>query len=252
MSIPEPQLEIWSHQGSVAQSKDTYATIKRALEDSNAYYTSRNFEVFLQGSYGNDTNIFDESDVDIVICYNGAFFHDLTALPPDQQSAFNAAMPNGTYFYNTFKGHVKTALEAAFGNSVKPGKKAIKVEATGSRRNADVLVAFEYRRYYKFNAQTDQSFDTGIAFFTDSNTPIPNYPKQHSRNCTIKHQQTYNKFKPLVRIFKNIRSRLVDERIIEREIVPSYSSKVCYTTCQPVILPEPMQIWFSMSSIGCI
>ena len=28
-------------------------------------------------SYGNDTNIFTESDVDIVICYKDAFFYDL-------------------------------------------------------------------------------------------------------------------------------------------------------------------------------
>jgi hypothetical protein len=222
MTIPESQLDTWSHQGSAIQSKNTYATIKHALEDVNAHYTNRNFEVYLQGSYGNDTNIFDESDVDIVICYNGAFFHDLTALPAAQQSAFRAAMPDGTYWYSTFKGHVQTALEAAFGNSVKPGRKAIKVEAAGSRRNADVLVTFEFRRYYKFNAETDQSFDTGIAFFTDSNTPIPNYPKQHSRNCTTKHQQTNNNFKPLVRIFKNMRSKLADEKLIEKQIAPSY------------------------------
>jgi hypothetical protein len=119
MSIPESQLEIWSHQGSVTQSKNTYATIKHALEDTNAQYPNWNFEVYLQGSYGNDTNIFDESDVDVVICYKGAFFHDLTVLPADQQSAFRAGMPDGTYWYSTFKGHVQTALEAAFGHSYK-------------------------------------------------------------------------------------------------------------------------------------
>jgi hypothetical protein len=118
MTIPEVQLETWSHQGSVTQSKNTYATIKRALEDANAHYTDRNFEVYLQGSYGNDTNIFDESDVDIVICYKGAFFHDLTALPADQQSAFRAAMPDGTYLYSTFKGHVQTALESLARNEL--------------------------------------------------------------------------------------------------------------------------------------
>jgi len=67
MPIPESQLETWSKPGSVAQSRDTYATIKRALENTNATYASRNFEVFLQGSYGNDTNIFAESDVDVVM-----------------------------------------------------------------------------------------------------------------------------------------------------------------------------------------
>lgn len=74
MTIPLSQLETWSHQGSVTQSKNTYATVKAALEDANASYKSRNFKVFLQGSYGNDTNIYAESDVDVVIRYDGAFF----------------------------------------------------------------------------------------------------------------------------------------------------------------------------------
>src|SRR5208283_4293518 len=88
MAIPESQLETWSHQGSVTQSADTYATIKRALESASAKYCDRKFEFFLQGSYGNDSNIFAESDVDVVIRYDGAFYHDLSSLPPDQHSAF--------------------------------------------------------------------------------------------------------------------------------------------------------------------
>jgi hypothetical protein len=222
MPIPESQLETWSHQGSVTQSKDTYATIKRALEDANANYTNRNCEVFLQGSYGNDTNIYAESDVDVVIRYDGAFFHDLDELPTDQQNAFHAYFKDGTYSYNAFKGHVQAALEVAFASSVKPGKKAIKVEANGSRRNADVVVAFDFRRYYKFNSAFDQTFDTGIAFFTPDNTRIANYPKQHSTNCTIKHQATGGNFKPLVRIFKNMRSKLVADGLMGQGIAPSY------------------------------
>jgi tRNA nucleotidyltransferase (CCA-adding enzyme) len=74
MAIPESRLEIWSHQGAITTSKDTYATVKRALEGPNSKYAKRQFEVFLQGSCANDTNIHTESDVDIVICYNDAFF----------------------------------------------------------------------------------------------------------------------------------------------------------------------------------
>ncbi len=81
MAIPETQLETWSHQGAMATSRDTYATIKRALEDSKARYANRSFEVFLQGSYGNDTNIYAESDVDIVISCSDTFYRDVSALP---------------------------------------------------------------------------------------------------------------------------------------------------------------------------
>lgn len=223
MSIPESQLDTWSRQGSITQSAETYATIKRALENPNAVYDSRNFKVFLQGSYGNDTNIYAESDVDVVIRYDGAFFHDVDKLPPDQQTAFHAAYSKGTYPYNTFRSHVDAALKAAFGDSVKPGKKAIKVTANNLRRNADVVVAFEYRRYYKFNGLYDERYDTGICFHTrDTDVLIANYPKQHSENVTAKHGATNNKFKPVVRIFKNMRSKLVDDGIIENGAAPSY------------------------------
>jgi len=222
MAIPESQLETWARRGSITQSRDTYATIKRALEATNANYANRNFDVFLQGSYGNDTNIISESDVDVVIRYNTAFYHDLEDLPADQKSAFKAYFADGTYHYSNFKSDVQTALDAAFGHSVNPDKKAIKIAANSSRRNADVVVAFEYRRYYRFNGKDDESFDTGIIFFTSANRRIANYPQQHSANCTTKHQGTGENFKPLVRIFKNMRSKLVDDGVIEKGIAPSY------------------------------
>ncbi len=153
MSIPNAQLETWSAQGSITQSKKTYATVKSALEANDANYKNRIFKIFLQGSYGNDTNIYAESDVDVVIRYDGAFFHDIKDRPAEEQAAFHAHYPdNGTYSYGDFKKHVQEALESKFGDSVKPGNKAIKVEGDGNnRRNADVLVAFEYHRYHRFN-----------------------------------------------------------------------------------------------------
>src|SRR5882724_2077086 len=164
MTIPLAQLETWSSQGSVTQSKNTYATIKAALEDVNAKYPDRNFKVFLQGSYGNDTNIYAESDVDVVIRYDGAFFHDIVTRPADEQTAFHAAHPSGSYAYSDFKEHVRQALRAKFKDAVKPGTKAFTIEADGNRRKADVIVAFEYRRYYKFKAIYDESHVTGMCF----------------------------------------------------------------------------------------
>jgi hypothetical protein len=223
MTIPLSQLETWSTQGSITQSKNTYASIKAALEDRNAPYTSRNFTVFLQGSYGNDTNIYAESDVDVVIRYDGAFFHDINTRPLDEQTAFNSTFPgSGTYSYNDFKDHVTNALKAKFGGAVKPGKKAIRVEGNGNRRNADVVVAFEYRRYYRFRGVSDESHVTGLCFFASDGTKIANFPLRHCANLTAKHQATNGKFKPMVRIFKNVRSKLIDDGLIEKGAAPSY------------------------------
>src|SRR6266404_3548286 len=128
MTIPLAQLQTWSAQGASVTSRDTYATVKAALENPNAKYTSRNFKVFLQGSYGNDTNIWAESDVDVVIRYDGAFFRDISSLPAGQLAAYNNHYSGPVnYPYDNFKKHVHAALKSAFGNSAKPGTKAIKI-----------------------------------------------------------------------------------------------------------------------------
>ena len=78
------------------------------------------------------------------------------------------------------------------------------------------------RRYHKFISLSDQEYDLGICFFTSTGTKIANYPKQHSENCTIKHQATNTWFKPAVRILKNMRGKLVENGEISNDIAPSY------------------------------
>ena len=223
MAIPEAQLTTWSSQGAITSSASTYATIKRALEDDAAKYTSRNFEVFLQGSYGNDTNIYAESDVDVVICYNGAYYKDLDQLSDAEKVAYNAAHTGGaSYSYDDFKKHVETALRDAFGDDVKPGTKAINIQARSARRSADVIVAFEHRRYYRYVSDDNCNFYEGISFFTSTGSRTDNFPKMHSANATTKHQAACKNYKGVVRIFKNMRGKLVDDSKLAVGDAPSY------------------------------
>jgi len=194
MAIPESQLDTWAHQGSITQSSSTYATVKRALEAADTKYASRSYEVFLQGSYGNDTNIYAESDVDVVIRLDDVYYYDIGALKPEEQARFNAGLVPGTYPYAGYKADVIAALVKSFGAAdVKPDKKAVKIKANGSRRSADVVVAAEFRRYY--SGSFGPQYTSGICFFTPSGDRIANYPKQHSANCTKKHQDTNEWFK---------------------------------------------------------
>ena len=110
MAIPEFQLETWSHQGSIMQSSTTYQTIRKALSESNAAYADKSFNVFLQGSYGNDTNIYSESDVDTVIRLDSIFGYDISDLPPEQQAAFQQFFGgSASYTFNEFKQGVVTS-----------------------------------------------------------------------------------------------------------------------------------------------
>ena len=224
MAIPEFQLETWSHQGSIIQSSTTYQTIRKALSESNAAYADKSFNVFLQGSYVNDTNIYSESDVDTVIRLDSIFGYDISDLPPEQQAAFQQVFGgSASYTFNEFKQGVVTRLSTAFGkDSVKSENKAIKIKANASRRSADVVACYEYRRYIRFISLSDYYYIPGVIFPSASSGTIINYPKQHSDNCTTKHQATSSWFKPMVRIVKNMRSRLVDDGVIANDIAPSY------------------------------
>lgn len=222
MPIPESQLDTWSHQGSVTQSKNTYNSIKTVLESKNTPYSGKDYKVFLQGSYGNDTNIYSESDVDIVIQLNDCFQHDLSPLPTEQEEAFKQSHFDAPYTHLNFKADVLNVLSQQYGSNVDAGEKAIAIDAYGSRRKADVIPAIQFRRYHKFISTFDQSYEEGICFYTASGQKIVNYPRQHSENLTRKHQDTSQWLKPITRILKNLRSRLIVEGMLEVGVAPSY------------------------------
>lgn len=222
MSIPESQLEIWAKQGSITQSSNTYKIIKNALESPRAPYAGKSFRVFLQGSYANDTNIYSESDVDVVIQLDDCFHHNVSALPAEEQAEFNKTYSNSTYRFLNFKNDVEAALRIAFGNDVKRRNKAIEVAAGGGRRKVDVIVATQFRRYQRFESEWNSKFDEGICFFNEKGTMIVNFPKAHSANLTAKHQQSYEWLKPMVRVVKNMRETLIELHWLDNADAPSY------------------------------
>jgi hypothetical protein len=222
MPIPEDQLETWSHQGSITQSSTTYNTVKQVLESTNTLYNGKSYKVFLQGSYGNDTNIYSESDVDIVARLDSCFLHDLTELPQSQQDTFKLSHSDAIYTHKDFKNDVLKVLTEHYGDAIKSGEKAIAINASGNRRKTDVIAAIQFRRFHKFISTSDQSYDEGICFYTSTGERIANYPKQHSENLTRKHKDTSQWLKPMARILKNLRSKLVEEELLDDGIAPSY------------------------------
>ena len=223
MSIPEQQLETWSHQGAPAPSRDTYASVKKVLEDTGAPFADKNPQVFLQGSYANDTNVARDSDVDVVAYTEAVFAHDANTLPADQYQAFERAHPgSAAYSYSQYKQDVTRWLTQKYGSGVKAGRKAIYIPAGQNRRECDVLLAIEYRYYYRFNSATDQSHAKGICFYLPDGIQVVNFPKQHSDNCTTKHQATNSWFKRTVRVYKNMRNLMVDRNLLQNGVAPSY------------------------------
>lgn len=222
MAIPEADLATMAAIGAQVTSKETYATVKLALEADGTGYSSKNYRIFLQGSYGNDTNIRKESDVDVVICLDSIFTHDLNSLPIDERLAFSAAHGNATYTTAEFRKDVLAALYARFGDQVVPGTKAVMIEPLHARRKADVLIAVQHRRYTKYSSPADASYVEGISFSKSNGERVFNYPRLHRENMVAKNQATNEWFKHIVRIFKNARQKLIENGVIANGVAPSY------------------------------
>ena len=159
MAISESQLETWSHQGAVTTAAATHESIRSALNSDSSLIRKRDFEVFLQGSYKNDTNIRGESDVDIVVQLNDTFQRDLSALPPEQESSYKATYRDATYLWPQFRTDVMQTLRSHFGASlVLEGNKSLKIPRDSGRLPADIVVCLQYREYSRFVSTSDASY----------------------------------------------------------------------------------------------
>jgi hypothetical protein len=223
VAISETQLETWSHQGSVAQSKATYDAIKAVLNDVGSPYYQYEFDVFLQGSYGNDTNVWADSDVDVVIRLSSIYYYDDSELDEQEKQNFQKdSVPGVGYTFAKFKADVLKWLRINFGGAVREGKKAISIPGNATRRDADVVVCVDHRYYRSFRTASTAVYEESICFWTTENVKIINFPKQHSANCTAKHQATLSRFKGIVRVLKNMRNRMIEQGVIQAGIAPSY------------------------------
>jgi hypothetical protein len=224
MGIPEKQLETWSRRGAITTSANTRDAIYTALDLALSEAVFRDYEVYLQGSYRNHTNIIGESDVDIVIQLNSTYQSNYSGLTADRVHHYESLASPATYHWSDFNKDVVHALESAFGSSnVQRGTKCIKVAGNGStRRDADVVVALHYRDYRPTRPISAPYVD-GIVFYARSDfREIINYPKPHYENGVAKSTSTWDRFKPTVRVFKNMRNKMIDNRYITKDVAPSY------------------------------
>ena len=67
MPIPESILGQWSHHAAATASVQAHTSIRDALASYRGWGKETRYDVFLQGSYKNDTNLRHGSDVDVVV-----------------------------------------------------------------------------------------------------------------------------------------------------------------------------------------
>ena len=223
MPFSENQLSTWANQGATTTSAHTYESIKKCLENHN-WKEDVHFNIYLQGSYRNSTNIRGDSDVDVVVEFTSVFYSNKSELPPDQLNEFKDYYSDGKYTLSDVKKAIIEKLESHYGkNYVKVGNKSIKVLANSGRLDCDVVCCAEYREYNSFSRQNTGDYVKGIVFWTThTNEKVINFPKLHYDNGVNKNSDCSSNYKPTIRIVKNMKSSMVDKSLIENSIAPSY------------------------------
>jgi len=223
MAFYENQLITWANQGATTSSAKTYNSIKTCIDGHN-WNSDVKYSIYLQGSYKNSTNIRGDSDVDVVVEFSSVFYSNSGDLEKEQFIAFDEYYSKGKYSLDSFKTSLIKRLKSYYGEDyIKVGNKSIKVLANSGRLDCDVVICAEYREYKSFSKNDTTDYAKGIVFWTThSNKKIINFPNLHYFNGTEKNKKCYNKYKPTIRVIKNMKSNMIDKRLILSSLAPSY------------------------------
>lgn len=218
MNVSEDSLVSWSKgpgQTEADKCANAETAVRKAIKANDKLAS-----VFAQGSYRARTNVRQNSDVDICVRYNSAFFADY----PKGTTQETFGNMSGTLSFADFKNMVQKALEDYFGKAgVTRGNKAFDVHANTYRIDADVVPTFEYRRYTgRQYADGGYEYLSGVTFQPDSGGMIYNWPEQTYNNGVERNTATGRKYKRVIRILKRLRDKMQDENIAIAKKTPSF------------------------------
>ena len=181
------------------------------------------YEVFLQGSYKNDTNVRRSSDVDVVVKLNNVFRGNIDNLPDIEKEKYNGSFSNSDYGFEHFNLDILRALTSYFGAKyVTNDNKCIKIKEHKNYCDTDVIPSLSYRVYSSFKNQNNNQYTEGIYFNTNNGISVINFPKQHYESLTNKSALTKGNFKETVRMFKSMKNVLIDDGLLFDDKVKSY------------------------------
>ena len=218
MGIPESRLRKWSDHGPQEAWKRTHEAIRKVLKQYPRL-SEVGYAFDLQGSYSNDTNIQDNSDVDVVLELQSTSHYNADSLSSWDRSRLESSFAPSTYDWDDFRRDTLKALESGFGKKfVNQRNKSIKVKEATPRLAADVVVCLTYHNYTSYS-----SYMEGITFWAlHDKRWIVSHPKRHSENGAAKSRRTSDRYKRTVRMFKSARNYLKSEGRIGADLAPSY------------------------------
>jgi hypothetical protein len=193
--------------------------VKKAMAADNAL-SKLDVSVFAQGSYKARTNVKQDSDIDICIRYNDAWFANY----PDGKTDKDFGETTGALRFSDLKDMVGKALTSYFGaSSITRGNKAFDVHENSYRIDADVVPTFQHRRYTgDITRYGTYLFHAGVGFIPDKGGLIINWPDQNYENGIQRNDNTGRRYKRVIRILKRLRNAMQEDKIPEANDVASF------------------------------
>lgn len=221
MRYTEDTLKSWTSPLSKTEEQRVENTIKMIKDAVTSYdkLSDCTMEIFAQGSYANNTNVRQNSDVDICVMLTSTFFCSYVDGKTDADYGYS----EGSISYIDYKSYVVEALKKKFGSdSVTVKNKSICIDANSYHVNADAVPAFQYRDYKIIGSTDPDTYVEGIKFFSKSGAVVINHPKDHIKNGIQKNNDTNYEYKKLVRIMKHIRNDMVDAGKADGDKITSF------------------------------
>lgn len=222
ISIGEDTLSSWAKPPSESE-QERCENAEKAICDAlnnDEILSEKDILVFAHGSYKNNMYVKLDSDVDICVMLRDTFFADY----PNEGTHETYGNFTSDFTYAEFKKMVEAALVNHFGREqVVRGDKAFDIHENTYRVDADVLPAFEYRRYTgRTNSDGAYHYHKGIEFRPDNGGSIINWPDQIYKNAVDKNSETGRRYKSVIRILKRLRGAMQEEGIKEANDIASY------------------------------
>lgn len=217
----EETFKAWCRPASESEEEHISRAIsmaKDAIKSSNEL-KGKDIEIFIQGSYANNTNVRKESDVDVCVMLKDTFYSEY----PTGLGREDYGFTKGTNNFKTYrKDNINAANHKYGGKNVSPGNKSIKIIENGGRVESDIVPSFQYRNYATINSQDPEKFVEGVKFLPNNGGEIINYPKQHIENGKVKNKKTHRRYKRQVRLLKRLRYQMIDQKISVNKGISSF------------------------------
>lgn len=217
MKFTEEELKNWAKPASNAEGTRINNSRNAVISALQKYPLLDDSEVQIidKGSSHNNTNVKLQADVDLSLVQEGIFFYDL---PAGYTKEYFGIIDSQRSF-NSYKNSIINAIYNFFNaQDIDNSKdKCTRIKENSNRVNTDIVPVWRYRLY-----QPNRNYREGVAFYSDSNILVINFPEQHTENGNKKNNNTGRKYKRVVRILKRLKNKMKEDNIFVSDSITSF------------------------------